>query len=187
MGASVSLLLYFLLPPVAALLTIVAVAFCCFTLGLTESLLGWLGEDEHQAAMLHDPRVPRNPSMDAYQGELDATFSLNELGAYYHAKRCTLGDKPLVPDDLDNSHVKFIEGDKFLSKIDLLKTYEANLDGADEEHGNGDKRMITVRATPAKIDDINETLRCLQSTHEDEASLLDELKAQEARYGFGKC
>ena len=47
--------------------------------------------------------------------------------------------------------------------------------------------MITVRATPAKIDDINETLRCLQSTHEDEASLLDELKAQEARYGFGKC
>jgi len=124
--------------------------------------------EEVVPAELHHVSTLRASHMDLYQTTGEASYRLDELGAYYYVKREVLKNKVSLTSC--NSHVRFFKenGDDYL-KTDVLKDSRgAGVDPASH---------VRIQTTYAKLADIRDTLACLDNHH-----ALSEL---EARYRAG--
>jgi hypothetical protein len=155
-----------LLPPILAVPMLVVVGVTCLVLAVLDLHAYWTRNVVEEPA--HWLSAPRVPEMDTYQANINAKFSVHELGQYYHVKREVLKDKKSHAST--NSHVRFFKEDgSAYPKVELLE------DNARNCHLDWNVR---VKATPAKLADIRDTLACLD---DDNA-----LREQDAHYRAGK-
>ena len=132
-------------------------------------------DETAEYAELHDPRLPRNPSMDIYnsKNETEVTLTYKEINSYYHAMRCLVKGKEFIPAPDDSK--KMIKG---ISKRELLLA-STDPDKADYN--------IQIKTTKAKAYHIAHTLSLLQQLGtENKAQLKSELQSSYVHYSMGK-
>lgn len=137
-------------------------------------IFGW---NEVQEPLCHDPKLPRNPSLDIYSktDKIAASFTHKELGTYYHARRCILGNKPLIP-VTEKGNVEFVGSSKqeVLARSSQLEFAET---------------AVTIKATKAKIYDIKQTVALMTRIglyQVEEGRLKETLEPQHQAYQQGK-
>lgn len=161
-----ALLFCLVLPSMFVTPFLTVVGLMCLALAAVDLYVYWT--EEVVPAELHHVSTLRASHMDLYQTTGEASYRLDELGAYYYVKREVLKNKVSLTSC--NSHVKFFKenGDDYL-KADVLKDSRgAEVDPASH---------VRIQATYAKLADIRDTLACLDNHH-----ALSEL---EARYRTG--
>ncbi|WP_040916536.1 hypothetical protein [Legionella tunisiensis] len=141
-----------------------------------QTIFGW---NEVQEPLCHDPKLPRNASLDMYSKteKVAASFTYKELETYYFAKRCILKGKQLIPEAADKRNVEF-DGD--LTKKDVLAR------GSLPEF---EQTNLTVKATRAKIYDIKQTVAIMTQIglHQlEEGRSKESLTPQHQAYQRGK-
>ncbi|KTC78004.1 hypothetical protein [Legionella brunensis] len=146
-GAVVTLLLVGTILMPALLFTVASLTTAIYaTYKSNEAFNIVFGSEKIPPAACHEPRVPKNASLDIYANEKEEVFSLKELGEYYYAKRVVLKDKSFIPEN-DKGRTRF--GGR--SKKELLM-------GLETEPPN---TLITVTATKAKFYEIKHTVRLI--------------------------
>ena len=154
---------------------------CAAALAIGAMIVEFCTHKRHDA-LLHDPKLPRNSTMDIYQQIVTTeTFTVQQLHDYYHAKRQILKGKAVDQPSL-NSHVTF----HTLSKKDIMNV------SADTDPQVLHSK-VTIEATKAKIHDIKRTVGLMtrigfnESVSKDKLDTLkSELAEQEADYTRGK-
>jgi hypothetical protein len=139
------------LPSILVTPFLAVVGVVCVGLAVFDLYQHWTQAPAPDAA--YKPRTPRVPNMDLYQTTGEASYRLDELGAYYHAKRKVLKNK--TSSISQNSHVKFFkENGEHYSKTDLLMdSQNASVDQA---------ASVRIQGTYAKLADIRDTLACIE-------------------------
>jgi hypothetical protein len=139
-----------------------------------------IGLNEVKGPECHNPDMERNASMDIYTNFTEATFTYEEIGDYYFAKRHLLKDKPLYPPIPADSNVE--EKRAALAKIAMIKK---GVDGLPEERA----ATISVKASKAKIAAMQETVSLIKrfgifpDNHE---KLIPEISEVQRIYSNGK-
>ncbi len=155
-----------LLPHIIAMPILASMGAACLVLAAIDLYTYWTREVASGDPHRFD--APRVAEMDIYNGTRDAFFYLSDLGKYYDVKREKLKKKEYSS---KNSHVCFFKDDGTLDdKMKVLTDAQWT--------PNADTTVIKVRATPAKLADMRDTLSCL----DDDAAL----EAQDRHYRRGK-
>ncbi|KTD23371.1 Uncharacterised protein [Legionella lansingensis] len=106
-----------------------------------------LGSEKISPPACHNPSLARSPLLDMYRNQQQKTFSLQELGDYYRAKRELLkGKKRFIPESDNGNTERFGK-----TKKELLESL-----GKDDP-----ETEIVVKASKAKICHIQQTLNVL--------------------------
>ncbi|MDP1603326.1 MAG: hypothetical protein Q8M03_08685 [Legionella sp.] len=149
----------------------------------------------------HEPYLERNSEMDIYNKDvtLEATFTYGEVADYYFVKRHLLKNKDFLPPKNAKSKVNFGE----LSKYEVINIGMKSPPKKDvvEENDLADKapvkqdalpnidHSLTVRATRAKIADMEQTVRLINRFGiygEINHKLIQEFRDVERVYSYGK-
>jgi hypothetical protein len=123
-------------------------------------------------AELHDPTLPRNPSMDIYNrnNAIDVDLTYKELHSYYKVMRCLVKNKEFLPDERQPT--------KDLTKRELL------LASLNPENND---RVIHLKKTKAKAVHIREVLNLVNMIGtENEEELKLALEQEYMQYSIGK-
>lgn len=124
-------------------------------------------------AKIHDPQLPRNPSMDLYNNKIEFKISSHEYKTYSQVLKRLRDEKTIMHHKTKPS---------FLSKSDSWDTL-SNL----SEDGEMSQQKISLRATKAKVVHIKQTLKLIHHHQEGTISQLDRaLEDGLDRYEVGK-
>jgi len=145
---------------------------------LPQGLRTLLGFNKPTLSRAQNPTLPRNESLDLYAetNAIEAEFTYRELGEYYRAQRCTLKDKPFLPEESPDENFK----NSGLSKRQILERSE------DETHAD---EQVTLTATKAKIHDMRKIIHIVHEIGfhaEDQHRLRAELASSRTDYLAGK-
>ncbi|CEG56191.1 hypothetical protein [Legionella fallonii] len=165
--------------PLAALLGALAVAtvaggiFIASKLGNTYSQE--TKEQDINFASLHDPSLPRNPSMDIYNKDntMEVELTYKDINTYYKVIRGLVKEKDFIPND--NSSKQLIQG---LSKKEVLL--------ASEQPENQDK-IVRITTTKAKAVHIRHVLTLVEQLGIENAHALKQAAEHDYKtYSIGK-
>ena len=132
-------------------------------------------EPEATFASLHDPSLPRNPSMDIYNKDnsMEVELTYKDINTYYKVMRCLVKQKEFLPNDEPSK--QFAHG---LSKKELLL--------ASEKNENQDK-VIRITATKAKAAHIRHVLTLVERLGSENTQVLkEEVEKEYKAYCIGK-
>lgn len=146
-----ALFLSSVLPSILVTPFLAVVGVLCVGLAVFDLYQHWTQVPAADAA--YQPRTPRVPDMDLYQTTGEASYRLEELGAYYHAKRKVLKNKRSPVSY--KSHVSFFKdnGETYSKKDLLIDSQNTSVD---------QKASVRIRGTYAKLADIRDTLVCIE-------------------------
>ena len=120
----------------------------------------------------HQPAQVRNLALDIYANNTQSTFSLRDIGDYYHVIR-SLKEKPLLP-----PNTKFLKGTIIPKKTIMEQYYKDPLSA---------RQTVTIHASKAKIHHIHHTVRLIrQFGLLNEGSLHTGVRKSEIAYQAGK-
>lgn len=125
-------------------------------------------------ASLHDPSLPRNPSMDIYNkgNTMEVELTYKDVNTYYKVMRCLVKQKDFLPNDESKQF------DQDLSKKELLL--------ASEQHENQDQ-VVRLTTTKAKAMHIRHVLTLVdQLGVENTQALKDAVEKEYKAYCIGK-
>lgn len=159
-------LLSFTLPAIVVTPFLAVVGLACLALAAVDLYEYWT--EEAVPEITHQLTTPRIQEMDLYQTTGEASYRLDELGAYYHAKQEVLKTRASMASCYSSVGFFKENGDDY-SKQDILTDSRENLvDPAS---------CVKIQATYAKLADIRDTLACLDDT--------DALRELDTRYRAG--
>lgn len=125
-------------------------------------------------ARLHDPLLPRNPSMDIYNkdNKIEIEFSYQELHTYYKVKHSLIKETEFLPDEEQPSD----------DNASFKKAWSGT-----SMFSNPDQELIPVTKTKAKAVYIRQVLTLVDKLGiENEAALKETLKDAYEQYRIGK-
>ena len=126
-------------------------------------------------AKLHDPSLPRNPTMDIYNSDNKITVELTyqEINTYYKVMRCLVKQKNFLPESEKKSHA--VNG---LSKKELL---------IESQKPENKEVVVAIETTKAKAVHIKHVLTLVnQLGIENEHDLKKALQQDYSQYSIGK-
>lgn len=131
-------------------------------------------ENTNDCAKIHEPQVPRNPSMDIYKNTMDIELTYQEVNSYYKTMRCLVKEKKEFLPEATGPQ-KMISG---FNKRELLQASE-NPDNAEQ--------VVTLTVTKAKAKHMERTLFCIkQLGHDNVEALKPTIETNYAEYRAGK-